>query len=201
MAIERVKIRARVRIGGLTAETPVGSSSNNIILSFNVNKNRGQPSTFSARLKIRGSGLDTSGAVKIYAGSDSASTLIFTGFVKKATISPCFDDPSYVIVSVSGTDVLSLLQGKKFTRRCIGTKTSWVTINGVSRKGLKSEKFKYKNEPVVILTDSELGEAANVTFATNVTNKNPYDGGVTLPISQDGGASLEVSFEQDAGGS
>ena len=171
MAIERKKIRAKVSIGVIAVETPY-------ILSFNVRKSRGQPSTFDCSLKVKSNtGANLIGdSIKISAGVDNASDTIFTGIIRKVTISPCFDDPEYVIMNLSGADVLSLLQGKKFTRRCIGQKTSWVSINSVSRKGLKSGKFKYVKEPVLIVTESDLAEAANVLKASSPTAKNVMDG-------------------------
>ena len=47
MAIERVKVRARIDIGGLSVSTP-------FVQSFNVRKQRGQISTFDASLKVTG---------------------------------------------------------------------------------------------------------------------------------------------------
>jgi hypothetical protein len=50
------------------------------------------------------------------------------------------------MLSISGADKLSLLQGKKFTRRCRSTASSWASITGVVRNGLKSGKFAYNTE-------------------------------------------------------
>lgn len=140
MSIKMVKIRAKITIGTtLTVETPY-------IQSFSVNKTRGQPSTFNASLKVAGDRIygTTGGAhIKIYAGSKSTytSNLIFSGKVLKSTISPNFEDPTYVILSISGADILHTLQGKKYTRRSIASESSWVSINGVVRQGLRSGKF------------------------------------------------------------
>lgn len=145
MTIKRVKIRAKIKLGYITIETP-------FILSFNVRKSRSQSSTFDTSLKISAndvSGNITGENIIISAGEDSPSNTIFTGIVKKATMSPCFDDPSYVILNISGDDALSLLSGKKYTRRCKGSKSAWVTIDSVVRPGLKSGKFDYINEPVI----------------------------------------------------
>ena len=161
MGIDRVKIGARIEIGSLRVQTPY-------IQSFNVTRSRGQVSLFNASLKVssyQASGGIVGDQVEIYAGTSSgggtrgSNRKIFSGICRKATVTPCFDDPYYVILNISGNDVLSVLQGKKYTRRSSHQKTSWVSIEGVSRKGLKSGKFKYKKEEVMIVSDSEIEEA------------------------------------------
>jgi len=145
MAIEMVKIRAKVSVGRLSVETPY-------VQSFNVRKQRGQVSSFDASLKVSHdeiSGAITGGNVVISAGEGSASEVIFTGMCKVAKISPCYDDPKYVILRISGVDQLSLLQGKRYTRRCRSTTSTWVAIMGVVRTGFKSGKFAYNNEPKI----------------------------------------------------
>jgi hypothetical protein len=169
MTIERVKCRARIELGTLTVVTPY-------VQSFNVRKQRGQVSTFDASLKVSHdeiSGTLTGNNVQIYAGEGSASELIFTGIVRNAKISPCYDDPKYVLLSVSGADPLSLLAGKKYTRRCRSTLSSWTAITGVVRSGLKSGKFTYQNESRF---DIDSGEANNVSKNTMYAgNVNPAD--------------------------
>ena len=133
MAIERVKVRANITIGRLSVSTPY-------IQSFNVKKQRGQVSTFDASLKVSHdeiSGTITGGNVVIKAGSESSMETIFTGMCRTAKISPCYDDPKYVILSISGADASILLQGKRYTRRCRATTSTWVSITGVNREGLK----------------------------------------------------------------
>jgi len=156
MAIDRVKVRARVTIGNLLVQTGDGHAD---VMNFNVTKSRRALSNFSASLKIP-AGVITSNLVgsnvKIEAGEDSASNVIFVGFVRSAKINPCFDDPSYVILSISGSDVLSFLQGKKYTRRCRATKSAWVAINSVVRKKLKSGKFEIRKQEMFDITDGEL---------------------------------------------
>lgn len=167
--ITMVKIRAKITIGdSFTVETPY-------ILSFNVNKQRGQVSTFDASTKVlAGTPSLTGGQIIIEAGTDDNLNKIFSGIVKKATIKPCFDDPQYVIIDLAGADVLSLLAGKKFTRRCKASKTAWISIEGVGRKGLKSGKFKYKKEETMVLDDAELDETS-VTKSMSSTNLGPWD--------------------------
>ena len=158
MAIDMVKIRAEITIGSLSVVTPY-------ILSFNVTKNRGAISTFSASLKINSSSMNSNlsgNSVQISAGEGSANNLIFTGTVKKASMSPCWDDPSYVLLNISGEDILSFLRGKKYTRRCRGTQSSWVSITGVTRKGLKSGKFKARREESFSINSAELEENSKV---------------------------------------
>lgn len=160
MAIDRVKVRAKITVGDLTVETP-------FIQSFTVNRRRGQSSTFDASMKVSHTEVSSSitgDNVKIFAGEDVAGELIFTGVVRQAKISPCYDDPKYVILSVSGTDTMGLLQGKKFTRRCRSTKTAWVSIQGVVRKGLKSGKFAYQSEPRWFHSSGETNKASQTTL-------------------------------------
>lgn len=169
MAIERVKIRATVSVAGITVSTP-------FVQSFNVRKQRGQVSTFDATLKVShdeiGANL-TGGAVAITAGAEGNTNLIFTGVCRAAKISPCYDDPKYVILSVSGADAMSLLNGKKYTRRCRSTKSTWVAITGVARDGLKSGKFAYTNEPTITMDGGKLEKESNLTAhnGTAVTDR------------------------------
>lgn len=143
MGIQQVKVRAKITIGNsLTAETPY-------VLSFNVNKVRGQISTFDASLKILGDEINRSIAgdhIKIYAGTSGSylSNVIFSGIVKTIKISPCWDDPNYIYLNVSGEDILSMLKGKKYTRRSTASTAVWYSIDGITRKGLRSGKFKAK---------------------------------------------------------
>ena len=187
MAIQKVKIRARIEVGNFRVETPY-------ILSFSVNRTRNQPSTFDARIKISTDDVAdmTGGAIKIYAGEISATDRIFTGIVRKATMTPCFDDPYFVIVNLSGADSLSLLQGKKYSRRCIATETAWTTIDGVTRKGLKSGKFKYKKEPILLITDSELKDTPQLVTAATLSKKTEV--GLVAPQGQSAGAKLTAEI-------
>jgi hypothetical protein len=175
MAIDRIECRATVSVGGLSVSTP-------FVQSFSVRKQRGQISTFDASLKVSHSEVNsaiTGDSVKIYAGSlDTGTPLIFTGIVRQAKISPCFDDPKYVILSISGADVLSLLNGKKYTRRCRSSKAAWAAITSVARKGLKSGKFAYKNESVMRVDSGEL----NKESALSVFQANNQDNTVTAAV-------------------
>lgn len=145
MSIELVKVRAEISVGTLTVETP-------FVQSFNVQKTRGQMSTFSAQLKVDSdqlSGTNVGGLVSIKAGANGTMNKIYTGILKKSTITPCWDDPGYVMWNISGEDCLSLLNGKKYTRRCRATKYSWVAINSVVREGLRDGKFDAEAEELL----------------------------------------------------
>jgi len=168
MAIDRVKVRARVTIGSLVVETGNGHAD---VLNFNVTKSRRTLSSFSASLKVA-SGAITGNLigsnVKIEAGEGSPNKTIFVGAIRSAKISPSFDDPYYVLLSISGTDALSYLQGKKYTRRCRATKSSWVAITSVVRKTLKSGKFEYRKQEAFDITSGPLP-----TTALDVRHRTP----------------------------
>lgn len=143
MSIEQIPIRARIEASGFSVETPY-------ILSFNVNKQRGTFSTFSASIKIKGEDVDKlAGEVVIYAGKKGYLNKIFTGFIKKRKPSPCWDDPSYIIINIEGADVLSKLVSKKFNRRQTVSDTSWAMITNVS-PGLRSGTLKFTKDPVLL---------------------------------------------------
>jgi len=150
MSIRMIKIRATVSIGsGFIIRTP-------FVQSFNVRKSRGQISSFDASLKVSHNEITQSnmgGRVTISAGEEGNERRIFTGILKKATVSPCWDDPGYVLLNISGVDELSKLQGKKYTRRCRATKSTWVSIEGVVREGLRDGKFAYETDVVTISPD------------------------------------------------
>lgn len=137
MSINMVKIRAKITIGNLTVETP-------FIKRFTVNKTRGQISTFSASLMVPAgsiAGSISGDNVKIKAGRDSANNTIFSGIVQQANITPVFEDPTYVLLNISGSDILSILRGKKYSRRSVATESSWVSIDSVVRQGWRGGKF------------------------------------------------------------
>ena len=195
MAIKMVKIRAEVAIGNLKVQTPY-------IQSFTVNKTRGMPSTFNASLKVEGSkvsGTITGDGVTIKAGENSANNIIFSGIVKKATISPNFDDPAYVILNIEGQDILSVLQGKKYTRRQFADETSWVSINSVTRTGLRSGKFKSQNvQPSINTINAEPAEGDVKTVSISGIFDNIVSG-----ISTDGkgeGVKLKSTLQAAGGG-
>ncbi len=178
MPIEQVKIRAKIEVGSLIVETP-------FILSFSVTKQRGSLSNFSAKLKVSHSTVNgpiSGSEIKIYAGTDSNQPLIFTGVVSTMQITPVFDDPAFVNISLSGTDTLRLLSGKKFTRRCRSTKATWVSINGVVREKLKSGKFKYVKQNYFDVTDGDWTSSEIVnTAAQSVPKEVPLPPQASAP--------------------
>lgn len=188
MPIRRVKCRAEVSVGGISCITP-------FVQSFNVRKQRGQVSTFDASLKVPAgtSNQLAGGDVTIKAGENSANNLIFTGICRTAKVSPCFDDPYYVILSISGADKLSLLQGKKFTRRCRSTLSAWASITGVVRKGLKSGKFAYNTEAHF---DLDEGTQEKQDPTTGARPMNAVDGlGIGPPAAGENQSSVIVQVE------
>ena len=197
MAINRIQVRAKITIGSLIVQTGDGHAD---VMSFNVTKSRRTPSTFSASLKVS-SGAITSNLVgsnvKIQAGEKDVSedNVIFVGFARSAKINPCFDDPYYVVLTISGNDVLSFLQGKKYTRRCRATRSVWVTINSVNRKKLKSGKFEVRKEETFDITDGPLP-----TDSSDVKHRVPsYDKlNVSSPKVSDGTGivNLEATYHE-----
>ncbi len=188
MTIDMTKIRAKIQIGSISIVTPY-------ILSFNVTKTRGTVSTFSASLKIKDSDMSHSlsgDAVKISAGEGSPKNLIFTGMVKKATISPCWDDPSYVLLSISGEDVLSYLRGKKYTRRCRASKTSWLSITGVTRRGLKGGKLKPRREESFSIQSTELQEDGKVIKYNTTDNERKLP---SVPVKNTRNQNIPIQIE------
>ena len=149
MGLEVIHIRASIKFieSGLSVDTPY-------IKSFNVTRNRGAMSTFTASLKV-----DTEvigqirGQVTIYSGPEGSLNKIFTGYVKTAAPSPCWDDPNYFIVNVSGVDALYKLNNRRFTRRQVYSDTMWALLTQVNSRGKRTGRLKYTNkEPQVITT-------------------------------------------------
>lgn len=162
MAIEVVKIRATITVGSLSVSTPY-------IQSFNVRKSRNNSSTCDAVLKIVISGSSSAtGDIVIKAGEGSASNTIFTGTVKKAHITPCWDDPEYCFLNLSGSDLFYILENKTYTRRCRASVTSWATIDSVVRAGLRSTKFSNQIESIIMTPDLS---TKNDTAAENASYK------------------------------
>lgn len=193
MSIEQVPIRASIEIGGQTIRTPY-------VLSFNVHRRRGNPATFDASIKVKEglSGVGSAGGgIAISAGSGNL-TKIFTGIIRTAKITPCWDDPSYTIVTLSGDDTLSLLKGKKYSRRCRSTKTTFCIITDVVRSGLKSGKFAYTGESFELESGKLNVEMANSAHGINASLK-----GLKIPEAEGAdlknnlGVKLDVTLESN----
>ena len=150
MSIETIPIRATISFtGGVSISTPY-------IMSFSVNKSRGAISTFNASIKIKSDQLDNlNGKVTIKAGKKGNLITIYTGYVKSMAPSPCWDDPAYVIVNISGVDELFKLENRRFTRRQIVSDKSWAVINSVVSEGSKPTELKYTHTGPVIISSPD----------------------------------------------
>jgi len=162
--ITPVKIRATISVGGLTVKTPY-------ILSFNVSKQRGSKSTFTASLKVQGSSLSniSDSEVTINAGTDGSERRIFTGYVLSSKPSPCWDDPNYIILNISGADVLYKLENKKFTRRQIDAVSKWASIDSVTRSADVSGAFTLRNKAMTAMSPDHIAKQSSDTSPTGTT--------------------------------
>lgn len=159
-SLTMVPVRCRVEVGGIIAGTPDGGTVNHV-LSFNVDKVRGQPGSCNISLRVRRGearlASTTGGVIVISAGTKGAMNRIFYGFIKTITISPCREYPNFVIMNITGLDILHKLDGKKYTRRCRYAHGTWVSITGVVREGLRSGKLLYlPNEPYLTFDGGQL---------------------------------------------
>lgn len=197
MAINLIKIRARITIGALVAGTPPLGYANHI-LSFNVDKSRGKPSSFSASIKVKHedvSGTITGDNITIEAGTSTSMPLIYTGIVKTVNMSPCREDPGFVILNLSGEDVLSRLQGKKFTRRCRSSRGMWVSIESIVRPGLRSGGFQYMpGEAYLDTIGASVNELPEVTKTVNIPDAKKTAEKPPENKEGDGEVSLEIQF-------
>jgi hypothetical protein len=134
MAIEEIRIRATISGSGFNVSTPY-------ILSFYIRKSRNELSTFNFSAKVNSVSLTSSGGGQVSFTVNGKK--IYTGIVLAINSRPCFDDPQYAIVDVSGTDIRKELEYKQYTRRSTDSTSSWALITGVVRKGLKSQKLQY----------------------------------------------------------
>jgi hypothetical protein len=185
MSIETIKIRARIYIGNIVVATPY-------ILSFNVTKTRNSKSTFSASIKVLSSNLSSirDNKVVIYAGEKSREKKIFTGYILSSRPSICFDDPSYTILNISGSDILYRLEGEKYTRRQMDSKARWAIIESVTRAAEKGGQFALVNE-IVQFTDQDVASNTEKKNKNN-TNSSLDSMGVTNVTSM--GMTLNFRF-------
>jgi len=193
--ITRVKVRAKVGIGDLTVATPY-------VKSFNVNQARGQISTFDVSLMVSHDDIKdtiTGDSVVIEAGEEGKLKKIFQGIARKAKIAPCWEDPKYVILSVSGEDILSQLRGKKFSRRCRSQLSCWTTIDDVVRDGLKSDKFLFQGNQMWLMDGAKpLKENQVIHYKGSIPHEGP--GGAKASNSQGSGdVTFAITFAQPGG--
>lgn len=129
-----IKIRAKITGSGFNVATP-------FILSFYIRKSRNELSTFNFSAKVNNDSFtSTTGGQVSFEVNDKK---IFTGIILSISARPCFDDPQFSILDVSGTDIRKKLEYKQYTRRSTDSVSSWALITGVVRKGLKSSKLQY----------------------------------------------------------
>lgn len=148
--IKTIKIRAKIEGDKFSVQTPY-------IHQFSVTKRRGQMSSFSAVLKISPiEAKDVGGDIVIHSGVEGSMEKIFTGIITRAVVSPCWDDPSYIMLNISGYDCLYKIKDVKYSRRLSDSRISWATIDGVVNRRLKSGKFKYANESILAFEQEAL---------------------------------------------
>ena len=184
MALSTVKIRASVKIGSIRVETPY-------ILSFNVTKERNKKSTFTASLKIKEKDLSRliGDTITISAGEDTPK-LIFTGYILQSSPSPCWDDPKYIVLNVSGADILYILENEQFTRMSTYSEDSWAIITGINRKAAKAPQFKLIRSQVTMPTDgdNETDWQKYNSFKSSLLDNN------ASPTPNDGSSSVAIHF-------
>jgi hypothetical protein len=165
MSIKTVPIRAKVYFGDLLIRTPY-------VLSFSVSRNRNSISTFQVSLKIHADEIDgiNDNKIIIYAGEKDEEKKIFTGYVKSANPSPCWDDPKYLIFNLSGEDILGRLRDERYTRRQIARNNKWAVITGVQRKAYKAGKFKLIHSDVILINE----DSGPSTDKPQTTDPNSY---------------------------
>jgi hypothetical protein len=178
-SLRMVPIRCLISLGGITAGTPVGSRTNHV-LSFNVDKVRGQPGTCNVSLRVKkgqaSMASSTGGVITIDAGANGANHRVFYGFIKSITISPCREYPSFVIMNATGIDVLSKLDGKKYTRRCRYAHGTWISIEGVVREGLRSSKLLWlPNEPYLEFNGGKLNKQDTLSKTRGTSQPTAFE--------------------------
>jgi hypothetical protein len=141
------------------------------VLSFNVTKTRNSKSTFSASLKVKAEDLSSldDNTVTISAGEKGSLIKIFTGFILSSRPSICFDDPNYTVLNISGSDILFRLEGEKYTRRQMDSRSRWAIIDSVIRQAEKGSQFALVNANVQFNDDDITGN----TEKKNKSNVNP----------------------------
>jgi hypothetical protein len=182
--ITQEKIRATITIGdNIVVRTPY-------IKSFNVNRQRGQMvSSFSATVEVLTSDLTgevspiaTAGqSVTISAGLEGEEKLIFTGDIKNVQINPSWDKPEYFLLNISGADVLSRLEGKRYSRRVQWTSGGmWAKITNIktarNRKIARGFDKKYirKIARITSFPDQSIIENSSFVYARDVSQIDPY---------------------------
>lgn len=127
LGIRTEKIRATIDLSNVIIKTPY-------VKAFNVDKDRQRlATTFSATVEILASSSFIPADIVISAGLKDAEQKIFTGMIKSITTSPSFDKAGYFVLSLSGVDRMSELEGRTFSRRLKSDGFStFVSIDGGS---------------------------------------------------------------------
>lgn len=188
--VDCIKIRAEIRVGKVTIVTPY-------IKAFNVTRARrqggGAPpcAQFTATVKIpAGTSFDGIGSkVEIIAGREGKENRLFTGYVHKITINPCREDASYVIVNLSGRDILYRLEGQKFTRRVKAVQLA--RFGAITTMVQENEKFK-ERFPAKIRDNSERLISAPILNAEGNIVEAPSP--PNIPFVEETSAGVESAF-------
>jgi hypothetical protein len=147
--LDKQAVRAEIIMGSYTVRTPD-------IISFSVSRTRGQMySTFNASVKVPYTMVEAgdfvADSLQIRAGAESRLNTIFTGKIYKCVVSPIRTDASKVQLSISGKDVLGVLEGQKVNRRLKTYKYGdkpierWGIVNNVVKHNTPAiQKFKNK---------------------------------------------------------
>jgi hypothetical protein len=109
------QIRARIEINTYVIETPY-------VKSFNITQTRGSlKNSFSATVEIPGNASlgNLNGNIVIYAGTKQnyLSRKRFTGVINSVQATPSPGKPNYMLLNISGVDIMYKLENKKFSRR------------------------------------------------------------------------------------
>lgn len=180
------EIRAKIIIADtIDVETP-------FVKSFNVSKSRGQIiGSFSATVEIPATqltstseALDLGGqGIEIYAGTRDVyeSQKIFTGEIKSVQINPSWDKPEYFVLNLSGSDVMSRLEGKTYSRRIPWDSPGmWAKITNVNEVKNKKKarqfdkKYKLKTARVIALPNPGDAEHSSYVYARDTSRIDPY---------------------------
>jgi len=147
--LDKQAVRAEIIMGSYTVKTPD-------IISFSVSRARGQMSaTFNANVKVPYTMVEAgdfiADSLQIRAGIETRLNTIFTGKIYKCVVSPIRTDASKVQLSISGKDVLGVLEGQKVNRRLKtykygdGPIERWGIVNNVVKHNTPAvQKFKNK---------------------------------------------------------
>jgi hypothetical protein len=158
VTLEKQKVRAKITIGSEVMETPD-------VVSFRVSRARGQMSaSFSATVRVDYDLLASTTdwlaeEVVIEAGEKPLLRTIFTGVIYKVAVNPIRTDASKVMLSLSGRDKMSVMEGQKINRRVKTYRDGstpperWGSVTSVLKHNTPhKQKF-----PVKVWTPKDLG--------------------------------------------